>query len=182
MKLYPLLLLVGTLTGCSKSVPSAPANEAGAVAWVPCDIAGDAPSGLSVNGVEECKSAMGGQPLFVADTSVKVTDDPGDTPEFRRTYKVRINKVITMTVVMRSWDYDNERRDDSELRQADDKWVEFDLRAPADKILDRDILSTVQKYCDQIIRMDEAYMNSVPSEFVDKKGQRWKRVPKGAKP
>jgi hypothetical protein len=67
------------------------------------------------------------------------------------------------------------RMDTSELDQSDGKWVLFDLHAPADKILDRDLIPIVERYCADILKMDDAYMGAAV-EFTDKQGHVWRRV------
>jgi hypothetical protein len=115
-----------------------------------------------------------GQDVKPMPTPIKVSDVRGDAPEFKRRYEVMLPRRIRMKVEMHTFMRD--RMDDSELTQADGKWVLFDVRSPADKILDREILPYVQQFAKEIIRMDAEYIRSRPAEFVDENGTRWRRV------
>ncbi len=98
----------------------------------------------------------------------------GDRPAFRRIYKVTINNSVSMKITIRNsyrGTYIN-----GELDQTGGKWVLFDPESPADKILDREILPTVQKYCAQILEVDKTFRRSNPGEFVDESGAKWRRV------
>lgn len=108
-------------------------------------------------------------------TRIDVKDVAADTPEFRREYRARLNEHISIKVTLRN-SYGGSRYDDSELDQNDGKWVLFDVHAPADKILDRELLPIVQQYCDAILQLDADFIRSDPSQFTDEKNRVWRRV------
>ena len=116
--------------------------------------------------------------VTTTDTGIRVQDLPNDRPQFNRRYTARVNDYVSLKVELRS-SYGGSRFDMSELDQSNGKWVLFDLSAPADKILDRDILPTVEKLCEEIVAIDAAYIRSAPSEFVDEAGVKWRRVNSG---
>jgi hypothetical protein len=53
--------------------------------------------------------------------------------------------------------------------------VFFDPEKPADKILDRDILPTVERLCTQVIAADHQWYDANPNEFIDVRGVKWVR-------
>lgn len=105
---------------------------------------------------------------------ISVLDVRNDPPEFKREYKARLTDQVSLKVTLRSV-CGGGRYDMSELVQPNGKWVLFDLRAPADKILDRELLPLVRQHCDQIIAMDRAYVASTPHTFTDTRGHVWTR-------
>jgi hypothetical protein len=74
------------------------------------------------------------------------------------------------------WFLSGHRFTSGELTQSNGRWVLFEPERPADKILDREILPIVQRFCDEILALDAAYVKSDPGEFVDVRGVRWRRV------
>lgn len=99
-------------------------------------------------------------------------DEPGELPQFKRTYQSKLRNGITLKITLRTG-FGGDRYDMSELDQKDGKWVTFDAKSPADKILDRDILPSVQAACDAVLSADNLFMKSKPSEFTDESGQTW---------
>lgn len=98
---------------------------------------------------------------------------PEDIPKFKRTYVVRINDSVKLTIEMYTWAMG--RMTHGELTQPNGSWVMFEPERPADKILDRDILPIVEQRCRQILALDAEYVRSNPSEFADEKGGKWTR-------
>jgi hypothetical protein len=68
------------------------------------------------------------------------------------------------------------RFDLGELTQPGGRWVMFDPKDPAEKILDRELVPLVIAACKEIFELDNAFMKSDPGEYIDEKGQTWKRV------
>lgn len=108
-------------------------------------------------------------------SGVKILDLPNDRPQFKRRYTVPINDDISMKIELRT-SYGGSRYDSSELDQSNGKWVLFDAKAPADKILDREILPAVERFCAEILALDAAFVRGSPNEFVDDAGVKWRRV------
>lgn len=116
----------------------------------------------------------GAKSVPVSNTPMTVQSVPGDQPAFKRVYNVRINKNVTMTITARTGLLG--RTYDGELDQGGwGKWVLFEPENPADKILDRDILPDVEKYCKIVIEDDKKFINSKPDTFTDENGVVWKR-------
>jgi hypothetical protein len=105
-------------------------------------------------------------------------DDREDPPAFKRVYHVALlgeYRGFTVTVAMRTTMF-GERTDMSEIRQPGGQWVLFDVKRPADKIIDRALLPQVLAVCDQVLSMDHAFIASKPSEFTDRTGVTWRRL------
>jgi len=66
---------------------------------------------------------------------------------------------------------------DGMLEQRDGKFVGFDPKNPADKVIDRDLIGWVQTTSAEAIREDTQYIK-VAVEYTDESGQHW--VKKGA--
>ena len=97
-----------------------------------------------------------------------------DQPQWKRSYKAAVPRGCTVTVSFRSYSFG--RCDSSEIRQSNGKWVSFDVKNPADKILDRELLPDVERLCEEILRLDREFILSAPNEFTDETGTRWSRV------
>ena len=109
--------------------------------------------------------------------SISVEQKPEDAPKFSRVYKARLDDRASITVTMRSWSYGRDRMADGELTQPNGRWVLFDPRAVADKILDPLLLPLIQRHVDEIFRLDAEFMQSAPSRFTDERGQAWGKLP-----
>lgn len=112
-----------------------------------------------------------------ADTSLGITfeDERPDQPEFRRTYSARLDSRATIKINARTR-WGNDRTLYGELTQPNGSGVFFDPDRIADKILDPLLVPIVEKYCQEIKRMDEDFISSKPKEFTDKNGTTWKRA------
>jgi len=115
------------------------------------------------------------QPKQTTPSGITIQDLPADRPGFKRRYTAHINDEVSMKIELQT-SYGNSRYDMSELDQRNGSWVLFDLHRPADKILDREILPTVQKLCAEIVEIDRTYIDARPNEFTDEGGVRWRRV------
>jgi hypothetical protein len=60
--------------------------------------------------------------------------------------------------------------------QADGNWMIFRVDAIAQSILDPELVPQVEKYVDEMIRLDVEYMASDPKSYVDRNGVRWSKV------
>jgi hypothetical protein len=105
------------------------------------------------------------------DITIKLVAD--DQPEFRREYVCELEGGFKVEVEM--YTSYGRRNDSSFLRQRGDKFIIFDLRAVADKIIDRELYPRVQAAVDRILALDKAFIDSNPREFIDEKGVTWRR-------
>jgi len=111
----------------------------------------------------------------VAGSSVHVALEREDRPKFKCIYTAALPRGCKLKVALYT-SYGGSRYDMSEITQANGKWVLFDVKAPADKILDRELLPDVEALCREILRLDRELLASDPSEFTDERGQTWRRV------
>ncbi len=111
----------------------------------------------------------------VTPTGLKIEDKPGDVPKFERIYSAELSNGRTIVVKCRTT-YDGSRYKNGELDQPGGRWVLFDPDNVADKIIDPALVPLVQGRCDEISKVDKAFIASKPSEFVDDAGVRWRRV------
>ena len=98
-----------------------------------------------------------------------------DRPKFERVYEAQLTREVSIKVKLYT-SYGGSRYDMSDLRQRDGRWVLFDAKRPADKILDRELLPHVERACEQILMLDRDFLRSDPSEFVDELGHTWRRA------
>lgn len=109
---------------------------------------------------------------------ITVKDIRPDVPEFKREYTVILPRDITMKITIRS-SYDSysgySLYTEGELMQPDDRWVLFEPERPADKILDRELLPSIEVYCKEILGQDRQFRHSKPNEFTDESGAIWIR-------
>jgi len=111
---------------------------------------------------------------LVPETDIHVALKREEQPEWRCVYTASLPRSCKLKVELRSWALG--RMDSSEITQSNGKWVLFDLKAPADKILDRELLPDVERLCAEIQRMDHEFLASRPNEFTDERGDTWRRV------
>ena len=109
-------------------------------------------------------------------SGVQVKDLPNDSPQFKREYRVKISDAVSMKVTIHNYGWSSGISINGELNQSNGRWVLFEPERPADKILDRNILPNVEKFCQEILAMDRAFRKNEPNEFVDKTGVRWWRA------
>lgn len=112
------------------------------------------------------------QPVIV--NGIQIRSVRSDRPEFHRIYTASIDGGFTVKVEMR-W-FIGSRFDNSELTQRDGKYILFDARSVADKIIDRDLYPKVQKVVNEILRQDKAFIASNPDQYTDETGVTWKRI------
>ena len=105
-----------------------------------------------------------------------VEDTRADIPTFQRTYTAKINREVSIKVTIK-WAYSSLMKS-GELDQLDGKWILFDPDAPADKILDRDILPPIKKVLAEIISADSTWRAARPDQFTDEGGATWRRTSK----
>lgn len=104
---------------------------------------------------------------------IEIKEHREDRPEFKRTYITTVGDGFRIEVSLRTWAYG--RMDSSMLYQKNGKWISFEVKAVADKIIDRELYPLVQSAVDEILRLDKEYMDSKPSEFTDDTGSIWRR-------
>lgn len=102
---------------------------------------------------------------------VEITNEKTEL-NFARTYHAPINSEVTLQIEIR---YYMGMMYSGTLRQRGGRWVSFDPKDPADKILDRDILPIIEKKCEGIITADRAWRSKNPPEFTDTQGRTWIR-------
>lgn len=114
-------------------------------------------------------------PTQTTPSGITIKDLPSDRPEFKREYNVRISNQVSMKIEIKN-SYSSGTYTTGQLTQSNGRWVFFEPERPADKILDRELLPTIQKLCNEILAMDSVYRKSNPNEFVDKAGVKWRQV------
>lgn len=97
-----------------------------------------------------------------------------DYPVFRRIYRSKIDDRCRVTIKARTTMF-RERDLDGELTQTNGRWVLFDPRAIADKILDPVLVPKIQAVVDRVRIIDAEFLRSGTSEFTDRGGARWVR-------
>jgi len=109
------------------------------------------------------------------DSGIHVEDVRDDVPEFKRVYTATLgDRHIALKVTIHT--FCGSRFDQGELTQPGGRWVMFDPKDPAEKILDRELVPLVIVACKEIFQLDNAFMKSNPGEYTDEKGQTWRRV------
>ncbi len=114
-------------------------------------------------------------PVGTTDSGIHIEDVHADVPEFERVYTVKIDGRCSMKVTMKTFLSSN-RMCNGELTQPNGKWLLFDPKAVADKIIDPILSPLIQKCCDEILGMDKDFMDSNPNSFIDERGRKWERV------
>lgn len=95
-----------------------------------------------------------------------------DAPAFRRTYTKRLDSRAVIEVEYRTG---YGRRSYGELTQPGGAHIYFDPDNVADKIIDPTLVPLVEATCEDIAKLDAAFIDSKPSQFTDENGTIWKR-------
>lgn len=109
------------------------------------------------------------------DSGIHIENIRADLPRFERVYSVTLDTRATMKVTLKTY-YKGSRYESGELTQPNGKWVLFEPRAVADKILDPVLVPKIQRCVDEIFALDKEFIASKPSEFTDGSGTKWRRV------
>jgi hypothetical protein len=115
-----------------------------------------------------------GQTVEVGNLELKVENIQEEKPQWGRRYVIRLDDRATLTIT--TYDFLGSRHIDGELRQPNGKYVTFQPKEIADKIIDRTLVPLVERACDEILALDRAYASSNHREFVDVDGTRWERA------
>lgn len=107
-----------------------------------------------------------------APINISIKDAPEEAPRWKREYRAQLTSEVRIEVNCRSM---YGRSSSGWLRQRNGNSVYFDPERPADKILDRELFPIVKEACGIILALDAEYMRSARPEFVDERGQRWRR-------
>lgn len=97
-----------------------------------------------------------------------------DRPKFARTYTASVGDGFKVIVTMKTYTFG--RSDWSELRQSDNRYIVFDAKRVADKIIDRELYPLVQAAVNKILEMDKQFLATHPDEYTDDTGAQWRRV------
>lgn len=115
------------------------------------------------------------EPVETTQSGIEIKSIANDKPAFEREYRARISDQVSMKITCKNY-WSSGVYTAGELTQSNGRWVLFEPERPADKILDRELLPTIEKLCQEILATDHAWRRSDPAEFVDKAGVRWRRV------
>lgn len=108
-------------------------------------------------------------------SGITVSLAPEERPEFKRVYSKTLTERARVKVEAKTF-IGSARFFSGELTQPNGRWVLFDPREIADKILDPALVPLVQAFCTEVARLDKAFMANSPGEFVDEGGSTWRRV------
>ena len=98
-----------------------------------------------------------------------------DAPKFRREYSAALTEGVKISVTMRTISGLG-RYGSGELTQANGRWILFDPKRIADKILDPRLVPLVEAACEAIFDMDRDWLRTSTNEFTDEKGAVWRRA------
>jgi len=114
------------------------------------------------------------RPITSPSISTKLARE--DVPRFNRTYKASLPNGFTVEIEMRSYGFQRHRDARGCVTQSNGKWIFFDGREVADKIIDRDLAPQIQSLSDQVLLLDEQFCKTSRNEFTDESGVRWVRA------
>jgi hypothetical protein len=95
-----------------------------------------------------------------------------DRPKFGRAYSARLDERAVCTVVAKNF---CGRSFYGELRQPNGNSMWFDPDRVADRVLDPTLVPLVERFLKEVKRLDQEFMDSRPSLFVDEVGTTWVR-------
>ena len=106
---------------------------------------------------------------------IQIKNNPEDPPEFSRTYTAATTGGVVVEVDIKNWRYSSDTYTNGVLTQPDGKWIIFDVKRVADKIIDPILLPSVEALVKEILAIDAAFRKTKPTEFTDEKGVTWVR-------
>jgi hypothetical protein len=121
--------------------------------------------------------------LAVDDMTVHIETPANDPPEFKRVYTTKLvyaaadgaSVDIRLKITCRTTMFGERNHSDGELMQDNGRWVMFDPRNPAEKIIDRALCPLVIAACKRILASDTVFIMGNPYEFEDRQGVKWQR-------
>jgi hypothetical protein len=116
------------------------------------------------------------KPEAVTSSGITITNDAEDQLSFERIYVKHLTPEIELSIRAQTDKYIG-RMLTAHLCQPNGTCIHFDPKAVAEHILDPPLVLTAQQTCDEIIKLDKAYMDSHPQEFRDNEGRLWRVVP-----
>ena len=114
--------------------------------------------------------------IETSEDGLTIQSGRSNPPEFPRTYSVQLTPEVYMEITAKDYGIDLGRYLNGELHQRNGSMVWFNPANPEDKILDRELLPLVQKWCKRILQIDRKAFRPPPSEFTDDTGQKWRRA------
>jgi hypothetical protein len=108
-------------------------------------------------------------------SGISIKSKPEDPPEFWRTYTAATETGVVIKVEIKNWTYSSDTYTTGVLTQPDGKWITFDVKRVADRIIDPVLLPAVEAVVKEILKIDAAFRKTKPTEFTDEKGVTWIR-------
>jgi hypothetical protein len=99
-----------------------------------------------------------------------------DRPRFKREYTAKLDDGRSIKITVYSLFSRCDRTTNGELTQSNGRWVLFDPKNIADKILDPNLVPLIEGRVAEILRLDANFMSNAPGEFVDEDGTTWQRT------
>lgn len=96
-----------------------------------------------------------------------------ERPRFEISYSKQIDDNANIIITCYSFWGGTERTMSGELRQPNGRWVLFEPYRVADKILDPRLIKPIEDFVKIVVKMDNKFIRSKPSEYIDKSGQKW---------
>ena len=120
-----------------------------------------------------------GTPAPLPSRLIIIKDKAERPPEFDREYITTISskgKEFKLELHASYYGYGNERSYVGYLYQSEYKYIYFNPKEIADKIIDTDLVPIVIDACNEMIKIDRAFAESNHNTFKDEKGVTWRRV------
>jgi len=108
-------------------------------------------------------------------SGISIKSKPESPPEFGRTYTTATEPGVVIKVEIKNWRYCSDTYTTGVLTQPDGKWIIFDVKRVADRIIDPVLLPAVESVVKEILKIDAAFRKTKPTEFTDEKGVTWIR-------
>lgn len=109
-------------------------------------------------------------------TGITVSTKPEDRPRFTRIYTKQLDSRARVKVEAKTFLSRRDRYFSGELTQPNGRWVLFDPKEVAEKILDPTLVPLIEAFVAEAMRLDRAFMANDPGEFVDEDRVKWQRV------
>ena len=106
---------------------------------------------------------------------IGVVDSREDRPQFARTYTARMPSGTALEIKINRFRIIDDVWMLGSLTQLNGKYVFFDPRKVADKIIDRELLPSVEEAVSKILSLDSEFRKTKPPEFTDTDGVTWIR-------
>lgn len=108
------------------------------------------------------------------DERIRAETRPENIPALSRTYGAKLDERAFAEITMRTSAYFG-RSGSGMLTQPGGRYISFDPKAIADRIIDPGLVPLVEEFAEAVLALDHEFLAANGDQFKDEKGRIWRR-------